>query len=299
MLRKVKKIVTGQKKVDGAGVQLIRVIGKPDVYDFDPFLMLDAFDSEDPETYIKGFPWHPHRGIETVTYLLEGEINHGDSLGNSGVIKNGDCQWMTAGSGIIHQEMPQPAPRLLGTQLWVNLPGKDKMTAPKYREFKSSDMPLVEDGGSKVKIIAGEYKEATGPMEEITVQPTYHDVTIKPGGSFYFSTKQEDTVFIYIIYGTVFLPSEGNRELPARQAVLFGWGDQLQLKGGGEGEARLLLFSGKPLEEPVEWGGPIVMNTKEELNLAFKEIDKGNFIKEHHSDGTISSKAVNSSFYNK
>ncbi len=299
MLRKVKKIVKGEKKVDGAGVQLIRVIGKPDVYDFDPFLMLDAFDSDDPETYIKGFPWHPHRGIETVTYLLEGEIDHGDSLGNSGVIKNGDCQWMTAGSGIIHQEMPQPAPRLLGTQLWVNLPAKYKMTAPKYRDFGSADMPLVEDGDSIVRIIAGQYQGTKGPMEEITVQPTYLDVTIDAGGSFEFHTNPEDTLFIYIIYGTVLLPSEGNRELPGRQAVLFDRGDQLQIKGSSEGEARLLLFSGKPLGEPVEWGGPIVMNTKEELKLAFKEIDEGTFIKEHHSDGTISSKAVNSSFYKK
>lgn len=278
--RKVKKAIKGEKKVDGAGVELIRVIGKPDVYDFDPFLMLDFFDSDDPQTYIKGFPWHPHRGIETVTYLLQGEITHGDSLGNSGVIKNGDCQWMTAGSGIIHQEMPQPTARMLGTQLWVNLPGKDKMTAPKYRDFGSGDMPLIKDGKSEIRIIAGAYQGIKGPMEEITVQPTYLDVTLREGGAFSFSTDPLDTLFIYIIYGTVLLPCEEDRKLPERQAVLFEQGEDLQIKGSSEGEARLLLFSGKPLREPIEWGGPIVMNTRDELTLAFKEIDEGTFLKE-------------------
>lgn len=297
MINMVKKIVKGEKKIDGAGVQLIRVIGKPDVYDFDPFLMLDAFDSDNPDTYIKGFPWHPHRGIETVTYLLEGEIDHGDSLGNSGVIQDGQCQWMTAGSGIIHQEMPQPAPRLLGTQLWVNLPAGDKMTAPKYRDFQSSDMPVIEDEGSKVRIIAGEYNETKGPMEDITVQPTYLDITVKSGGSFYYDPDPENTLFIYIIHGSLILPAEDRRVLPAREAVLFEQGDKLHLKAGDNEEARLLLFSGKPLNEPIEWGGPIVMNTKEELNHAFKDIEEENFIKEHLPDGTISDKKVNKNFY--
>ncbi len=297
MLNMVKKIVKGEKKVDGAGVQLIRVIGKPDVYDFDPFLMLDAFDSDNPDTYIKGFPWHPHRGIETVTYLLEGEIDHGDSLGNSGVIRNGQCQWMTAGSGIIHQEMPQPAPRLLGTQLWVNLPAGDKMTVPKYRDFKSSDMPVVEDKGSIVRIIAGEFNGTKGPMEEITVQPTYLDVTVKSGCSFYYDADPENTLFIYIIHGSLIFPAEDSRILPAREAVLFERGDRLHLKAGSDEEVRLLLFSGKPLNEPIEWGGPIVMNTKEELNQAFKDIEEEAFIKEHLSDGTIRNKQVNKNFY--
>jgi len=297
MINKVKKIVKGENKVDGAGVHLIRVIGKPDVYDFDPFLMLDAFDSDNPDTYIKGFPWHPHRGIETVTYLLEGEIDHGDSLGNSGIIRDGQCQWMTAGSGIIHQEMPQPAPRMLGTQLWVNLPAGDKMTAPKYRDFKSSDMPVVEDEGSIVRIIAGEYNGTKGPMEDITVQPTYLDVTVKNGGSFYYDTDPENTLFIYIIQGSLIFPAEDNRLLPAREAVLFERGNKLHLKAGNDEEARLLLFSGKPLNEPIEWGGPIVMNTKEELSLAFKDIEENTFIKEHLDDGTIRNKQVNKSFY--
>jgi len=297
MINMVKKIVKGEKKVDGAGVQLIRVIGKPDVYDFDPFLMLDAFDSDNPDTYIKGFPWHPHRGIETVTYLLEGEIDHGDSLGNSGVIRDGQCQWMTAGSGIIHQEMPQPTPRLLGTQLWVNLPAGDKMTVPKYRDFKSSDMPVLEDEGSIVRIIAGEFNGVKGPMEEITVQPTYLDVTVKSGGSFYYDAAPENTLFIYIIHGSLIFPAEDKRILPAREAVLFERGDRLHIEAGNNEEARLLLFSGKPLNEPIEWGGPIVMNTKEELNQAFKDIEDGNFIKEHLDDGTIRNKQVNKSFY--
>lgn len=292
MIDKVKKIVRGENKIDGAGVQLIRVIGKPDVYDFDPFLMLDAFDSYNPDTYIKGFPWHPHRGIETVTYLLEGEIDHGDSLGNSGVIRDGECQWMTAGSGIIHQEMPQPAPRLLGTQLWVNLPAKDKMTMPKYRDFKSSDMPVIEENGSLVRIIAGDYKGAKGPMEDITVQPTYLDITINSGGSFNYETSPENTLFVYIIHGSIIFPAENNRILPARQAVLFERGDTLHIQADSDKEARLLLFSGKPLNEPIEWGGPIVMNTKAELNQAFKDIEEGTFIKEHLADGTIKNKQV-------
>jgi quercetin 2,3-dioxygenase len=297
MINKVKKIVKGENKIDGAGVQLIRVIGKPDVYDFDPFLMLDAFDSDNPETYIKGFPWHPHRGIETVTYLLEGEIDHGDSLGNLGVIRNGECQWMTAGSGIIHQEMPQPAPRLLGTQLWVNLPARDKMTAPKYRDFTSSDMPVIEESSSIVRTIAGDFKGTKGPMEDITAQPTYLDVTIQSSGSFNYETSPENTLFIYIIHGSITFPAEDNRMLPARQAVLFERGDTLHLQAGIDKEARLLLFSGKPLNEPIEWGGPIVMNTKAELKQAFKDIEEGTFIKEHLADGTIRNNQVNKSFY--
>lgn len=297
MIDKVKNIVKGENKVDGAGVQLIRVIGKPDVYDFDPFLMLDAFDSDNPDTYIKGFPWHPHRGIETVTYLLEGEIDHGDSLGNLGVIRNGECQWMTAGSGIIHQEMPQPAPRLLGTQLWVNLPARDKMTAPKYRDFTSSDMPVIEESGSIVRIIAGDFKGTKGPMEDITVQPTYLDVTVQSGGSFNYETSPENTLFIYIIHGSIIFPAENNRMLPPRQAVLFERGDTLHLQAGSDKDARLLLFSGKPLNEPIEWGGPIVMNTKAELKQAFKDIEEGTFIKEHLADGTIRNKQVNKNFY--
>jgi quercetin 2,3-dioxygenase len=296
VLRKVKKIVRGEDKIDGAGVELTRVIGKPDVYDFDPFLMLDAFDHDDPASYIKGFPWHPHRGIETVTYLLEGEIRHGDSLGNSGVIYDGDCQWMTAGSGIIHQEMPQARPKMLGVQLWINLPAKHKMTAPRYRDFTKKDIPGIEDGDSMVYLVAGEHKGHSGPMEEITVRPTYMDVRVIPDGRFSFETDPQNTLFIYILKGSALTGMEGDQPISARQAVLFDKGDQLELKAGDQG-LNFLLFAGKPLNEEIAWGGPIVMNTKDQLDLAFREIDEGTFIKEHHMDGSFSSSSVHQEFY--
>jgi quercetin 2,3-dioxygenase len=296
MIRKVKRIVEGENKIDGAGVELIRVIGKPTVKDFDPFLMLDAFDHDNPDKYIKGFPWHPHRGIETVTYLLEGEIQHGDSLGNSGVIRDGDCQWMTAGSGIIHQEMPQAAPKMLGVQLWVNLPAKDKMIQPKYRDFTKADIPVVEKDEYTVNIVAGDFNGTLGPMEEITVQPTFLDVRVNALGSFSYKTDPDNTLFIYIIKGSATLEAENNRTLSSKKAILFGEGDELRLNAGSKG-IQFLLFSGKPLNEPIAWGGPIVMNTHEELALAFKEIDNGTFIKKHHDDGTFSNSEVNKSFY--
>lgn len=296
MLRKVRRIVTGTKQVDGAGVELTRVIGKPDVEDFDPFLMLDAFDHDDPSKYTKGFPWHPHRGIETVTYLLEGEIDHGDSLGNRGVIKDGDCQWMTAGSGIIHQEMPQAQPKMLGVQLWVNLPARQKMTTPRYRDFTRADIPAVKEAGHTIRIISGSYREVKGPMEEITVQPTFLEVTVEAGKPFNYKTEPGETLFIYILKGAATLPADNDRVIEARQAVLFDKGDELNLKATGNG-LLMLLFSGKPLHEPIAWGGPIVMNTREELALAFKEIDEDTFIKEHRGDGTISGNRVNQGFY--
>lgn len=296
MLRRIARVVTGEVKTDGAGVELVRVIGKPDVYDFDPFLMLDAFDHDNPEKYTKGFPWHPHRGIETVTYLLEGEIQHGDSLGNSGVIKDGDCQWMTAGSGIIHQEMPIARPKMLGVQLWVNLPAKHKMTAPRYRDFTRSDIPKVEKDRSTIRIVAGEYENTKGPMEEITVKPTFLEVSVKAGESFSFITEPTDTLFIYIIKGSVNIKAGPERLINARHAVLFGKGDELSLEAGNE-ELLFLLFSGKPLHEPITWGGPIVMNTAKELSHAFKEIEAGTFIKKHHADGSISSSEINQTFY--
>lgn len=296
MLRKIKRIVTGTKEVDGAGVELTRVIGKPDVKDFDPFLMLDAFDHDDPSKYTKGFPWHPHRGIETVTYLLEGEIDHGDSLGNSGVIKDGDCQWMTAGSGIIHQEMPQAQPKMLGVQLWVNLPARQKMTTPRYRDYTRADIPTVSEKGHTIRIISGSYRGVKGPMEEITVQPTFLEVTVKAGEPFSYKTEPGNTLFIYILKGSAALPADNNRVIEAKNAVLFDARDEIKLSAGGEG-LLLLLFSGKPLHEPIAWGGPIVMNTREELTQAFKEIDAGTFIKEHGSDGTITGSRVNQGFY--
>jgi quercetin 2,3-dioxygenase len=296
MIRKVKRIVAGTRQVDGAGVELTRVIGKPDVEDFDPFLMLDAFDHDDPSKYTKGFPWHPHRGIETVTYLLEGEIDHGDSLGNSGVIKDGDCQWMTAGSGIIHQEMPQAQPKMLGVQLWVNLPARQKMTTPRYRDYTRADIPTVSEKGHTIRIISGSYRGVKGPMEEITVQPTFLEVTVKAGEPLSYKTEPGNTLFIYILKGSAALPADNNRVIEAKNAVLFDAGDEIKLSAGGKG-LLMLLFSGKPLHEPIAWGGPIVMNTREELTQAFKEIDAGTFIKEHSSDGTITGSRVNQGFY--
>lgn len=296
MLRKLIKSIAGKDQVDGAGVQLTRVIGRDDVYDFDPFLMLDAFDHDDPAKYTKGFPWHPHRGIETVTYLLEGEIEHGDSLGNSGVINDGECQWMTAGSGIIHQEMPRERPKMLGVQLWVNLPAGQKMTVPKYRDFKRSDMPKIGHTDGSVRLIAGRFKGQKGPMEEITAQPTFLEVTVKAGGAFSFDTDPGNTVFIYILRGSVILPADNERAVGKKRALLFGEGKTLRLKAGDE-ELLFLLFAGKPLDEPIAWGGPIVMNTREELAQAFKEIEAETFIKEHHPDGSISAARVNRGFY--
>jgi redox-sensitive bicupin YhaK (pirin superfamily) len=179
-IRKIKRITGGAVQYDGAGVKLVRVLGRDDVEDFDPFLLLDAFDIDDPEDYLKGFPWHPHRGIETVTYLIEGEVEHGDSLGNTGVIRGGECQWMTAGSGIIHQEMPQRSPLMLGTQLWVNLPQKDKMTHPAYRDITADQIPIVAEEGVEVRIISGSYKGTDGPMSAEYVKTLYLDIQLKP-----------------------------------------------------------------------------------------------------------------------
>lgn len=296
MKRSIRKVVSGEQKIDGAGVELIRVIGKPDVYDFDPFLMLDAFDHDDPQKYIKGFPWHPHRGIETVTYLLEGEIDHGDSLGNSGKIFDGDCQWMTAGSGIIHQEMPQPQPKMLGVQLWVNLPADNKMIQPKYRDFTAADIPVIDSGSSRVHLIAGDFQGKSGPMEEITVKPTFMDVAVQPKALFTFNSPPDYTLFIYILRGAALLGDEFDRIISEKKAVLFSRGVELELRAAEEG-VRFLLFSGKPLQEPIAWGGPIVMNTHDELQQAFKEIEAGTFIKEHNSDGSIRGSRVNQNFY--
>jgi len=280
MTRTVKKVVTGSTQFDGAGVKLVRVIGHATVADFDPFLMLDAFDSNDPADYIKGFPWHPHRGIETVTYLIEGDIEHGDSIGNKGRILDGCCQWMTAGSGIMHQEMPQPAARMLGVQLWLNLPASDKMTAPQYRDIRADMIPAVSAGGVTVRIISGEYEGTKGPVSGDYVKMLMLDVDLPAIQSWHLSTNPEDTLFIYIIEGDLRFKDAASALLPARRAVLFSGGDELFAEAGPQG-ARFLLFAGKPLGEPVAWGGPIVMNTRAELDTAFSELDNGTFIKKH------------------
>ncbi len=282
-LRTVKKIVSGQRAVDGAGVRLVRVLGRADTKDFDPFLMLDAFDSSNPEDYVRGFPWHPHRGIETVTYLIRGDIEHGDSLGNHGSILDGDCQWMTAGSGIVHQEMPKASDRMLGAQLWLNLPAKDKMAPPAYGDISSSDIPVVEETGAVIRVLAGDYAGVRGAFEGRYVKAAYLDVTLAPGAEWTFSDDRDNTLFIYIFDGKALFgpePGAGGAERPvdARQAVLFGAGDLFRVRSAQQG-LRFILLSAKALREGIAWGGPIVMNTQEELRQAFRELDEGTFIK--------------------
>lgn len=277
-VRNIRKIVTGQRAVDGAGVKLVRVIGNRDTKDFDPFLMLDAFDSTDPDDYTKGFPWHPHRGIETITYLIAGDIEHGDSLGNKGSILGGDCQWMTAGSGIIHQEMPKASNRMLGAQIWLNLPAKDKMVAPAYNGIAKSDIPVIDEGDKKIHIIAGVYSGQAGAVQGDYVKPLYLDVELNPGAEWTLATDQEATLFVYTVEGEGYFGASSDNFVSAKHAVLFGEGDMFQVKAGDKG-LRLFLWSARPLREPIAWGGPIVMNTKEELELAFKELEENKFIK--------------------
>lgn len=276
-VRQVKKLVTGHSTTDGAGVHLVRVLSRHDVVDFDPFLLLDAFDSTNPADYIKGFPWHPHRGIETITYLVSGRVEHGDSLGNKGVIGDGDCQWMTAGSGIIHQEMPKASPRMLGVQLWLNLPAKDKMCAPKYNGITQAQIPVVREDGAAVRVISGTYRSTDGATMGDYVQPLYLDVELQPGAVWEADTDAEGTLFVYIMAGAGAFGEPG-QTVAQKNAVLFGDGDTFRVTAGEEG-LRFLLLCGRPLKEPVAWGGPIVMNTPEELRLAFWELEDNTFIK--------------------
>lgn len=279
-IRKVRRIVTGSSQIDGAGVKLVRVIGYADTQEFDPFLMLDAFDSNDPADYIKGFPWHPHRGIETVTYLIAGNVEHKDSLGNAGSILDGCCQWMTAGSGILHQEMPQSSERMLGVQLWLNLPHKDKMTQPQYRDISASMIPKIQEKGCTVGVIAGSYGGASAVTQGDYVKTLFLEVELKPGIEWRISTDTETTLFIYIVEGSGYFDAEEQAVIERHRAVLFENGEQFVARAADHG-VRFLLFSGQPLNEPVAWGGPIVMNTREELQQAFREIDNGTFIKEN------------------
>ena len=276
--RKIRQLVSGSNQVDGAGVKLVRVLGQAQTREFDPFLMLDAFDSRNPADYIKGFPWHPHRGIETVTYMIAGDVEHGDSLGNRGHILNGGCQWMTAGSGILHQEMPQPSPRMLGLQLWVNLPRKDKWAPPQYRDITAARIPKVEEKGCTVGVIAGAYMDAKGATQGDYVQTLLLDAALKPGATCSLPVDSQRTLFIYIVEGAGLFDDSTTR-VEDRQAVLFGEGDEFAVQAGSDG-MRFLLFAGRPLREPIAWGGPIVMNTQEELEQAFAELDNGTFIRE-------------------
>lgn len=277
-IRKIKKTVGGDVAYDGAGVRLVRVFGRADVEDFDPFLLLDAFDSDNPEDYIKGFPWHPHRGIETVTYLIKGDIEHQDSLGNKGSILDLSCQWMTAGSGIIHQEMPQAVNRLLGAQLWVNLPQKDKMTEPAYRDIDVSVIPVVKEDNATIRVVSGKYKTTDGPVEGDYVKTIYLDVELKANSSWEFEVDSEATLFCYLFSGSGYF-DESDTVVPSNRAVLLTDGNKIRVEALDE-NLRFLVVSAKALKESISWGGPIVMNTREELALAFRELDEGTFIKD-------------------
>lgn len=276
--RKVKTVYRAQRVIEGAGVKLRRVLGYEHRFETDPFLLLDHFGSDYPEDYLAGFPWHPHRGIETVTYLIDGKIDHTDSLRNSGTIYPGDIQWMTAGSGIIHQEMPKPLNGLMyGFQLWVNLPRQHKMTAPRYREIKTSDIPLIERPDSRIKLISGRYKKTIGAVQELFIDILYLDVKIWPDSVFTYPVESDFNCMVYIYDGVVEFPGwEGF--VRSEEAALLGQGNQVELKAGSDG-ARLLLIGGKPLNEPIAWKGPIVMNTEEELDQAFEEFYNQTFIK--------------------
>lgn len=275
MERKVEKILERKLTLEGAGVKLKRVLGNDKNSTLDPFLLLDHFGSDDPKDYIKGFPWHPHRGMETVTYMWTGEVEHGDSIGNKGVIKSGDVQWMTAGSGIIHQEMPKKYDGLMqGFQLWVNLPAKKKMMDPKYRGIESEQIPMVQKNGVKIKVIAGRVDGAEGPVRDLAIAVEYFDVELAPGKAFDHPVSKNSTVFAYVVNGAIEVLDKTAMQ---GQCAVFGKGDLVRLdsKLGG----RFLFAVGAPLREPVAWRGPIVMNTQEELDKAFEELDMGTFIK--------------------
>jgi redox-sensitive bicupin YhaK (pirin superfamily) len=280
MYRKISRILKGKPTLEGAGVHLKRAFGYNEVPELDPFLLLDDFHSDNPADYIAGFPWHPHRGIETVTYMLEGMVEHGDSMGNKGVILPGDVQWMTAGSGIIHQEMPKGHNgHMWGFQLWVNLPSAHKMMEPRYREVKKEQIPEVEmDKNVKIRIISGEFEKIKGPVRDIVVDPEYLDITIAKGSGFEYNIRRGYKAFAYVIEGSGYFDTDKERSTGVEHLVIFKDGDKVKITSGEKG-LRLLLVSGKPLGEPVAWAGPIVMNTQEELDLAFDEYRKGKFIK--------------------
>lgn len=280
-IRTIRRITQSRPTLEGAGVQLKRCFGFGDEKLFDPFLLMDDFRGDNPDQYLKGFPWHPHRGIETITYVTAGEVAHGDSLGNEGVITPGDVQWMTAGSGIIHQEMPKGDAKghMHGFQLWANLPRAQKMMSPRYRDVKSNQIPEVKTrDGVRIKIISGVVESVQGPVQDIVIDPQYLDIEIPQGVEFEHPTESGHTVFAYITGGEWIF--RGDEETPHGNGtlVLFGDGDSVRIKAGDQW-LRLLLISGKPLGEPIAWYGPIVMNTEEELKLAFREYQEGTFIK--------------------
>jgi len=297
-IRPVKRIVRARPTTEGAGVHLNRAFGFGTTSDFDPFLLLDDFRNERPEDYLAGFPWHPHRGIETVTYVLAGTVEHGDSIGNRGAIAAGDVQWMTAGSGIIHQEMPKGDVhgRMHGFQLWANLPSSLKLTPPRYQEVKAGEVPLLtDDDGTRVRIVCGSFWGARGPVDGIAADPVYLDVTLSPEQRKTLPVETTRSAFAYVFEGSgkfcnasapLAVPTEpvgwADTTPPVaadnRSLVLFDRGDEVTVQAGDQG-IRFLLVSGKPLREPVAWYGPIVMNTQAELQQAYEELERGTFLK--------------------
>lgn len=275
MQRKPIDAVKGHKTVDGAGVHLVRVLGYLTRNTYDPILMLDSFDSTNPEDYIQGFPFHPHRGIETITYLKSGAMTHRDNLGNSDTIRAGEVQWMTAGSGMLHEEMPQPADRMLGVQLWLNLPQKDKMCRPTYVSLRKEDIPRVEEDTAFVDVISGDYKGTKG--HQGAYQPLdYYHVELEAGGEIELPTDPDAQVIVFTLEGDIEI---GGELIEEKTAVRTTQGDSITLKAEKPGS--VLFLQSFELDEPIAWGGPIVMNTREEMQHAFKEFEEGTFIKEH------------------
>ena len=297
-LRAVRQIIETKPTIEGAGVKLQRAFGFGKTKDFDPFLLLDDFRNENPSDYVAGFPWHPHRGIETITYVLAGSVEHGDSLGNTGKMTAGDVQWMTAGSGILHQEMPKgdQQGRMHGFQLWANLPSSLKMTDPRYQDIPASAIPEVtDDDGTHVRVICGEFWGKRGPVEGVAADPNYLDISVAPGRRKRLKVDTKRNAFAYVFAGSgTFRDASHPRAVLTEQAakpeappvydagnhslVLFDRGDEIAVQAGDEG-IRFLLVSGKPIEEPVAWYGPIVMNTQEQLRQAVGELQDGTFIK--------------------
>ena len=298
-VRPVRQISRTKTALEGAGVRLQRAFGFGDTTAFDPFLLFDDFRNEDPADYLAGFPWHPHRGIETITYVLAGSVEHGDSLGNRGSLGAGDVQWMTAGRGIMHQEMPKgdAAGRMHGFQLWANLPASLKMTAPRYQDVAAGDIPdVVDDDGTRVRVVCGEFWGKAGPVEGVAADPRYLDVSVPPGRLRRIPVDRASHAFAYVFAGsgtfrdasspqgilTEQVDGATTRVLPGeadnRSLVLFDRGDEIVVQAGDEG-IRFLLVSGRPIEEPVAWYGPIVMNTEQELRQALQELRSGTFIR--------------------
>jgi len=296
-IRPVQRVVQSKPTIEGAGVRLRRAFGFGNTKEYDPFLLLDDFRNEHPEDYLAGFPWHPHRGIETITYVLKGTVNHGDSLGNRGALGSGDVQWMTAGSGILHQEMPQgdAAGKMHGFQLWANLPASLKMSDPRYQDIASKDIPeITDDDGTLARVICGTFWGKTGPVDGVAAEPRYVDLTVPAGVRKTIPVESARHAFAYVFDGSgsfrdASAPrpvrnemAEGSAPAPDetgnRSLVLFGGGDEITVQAGDAG-LRFLLVSGRPIEEPVAWYGPIVMNTEAELRQAYAELQDGTFIK--------------------